>query len=390
MMVNFKIFGRKRDYSDLTSKIFFVLLMVGVSAFSDKGSTIKYFYLLTVIFCLYTFIGMILQNRLIVNKFVFAVSGFLFWMILSGIWQSQKVLYESRVITVFMILILVTFVSQWFHEDGWEECIIDCLIITGMINSMYRLLTGGIAQITSSNFYASETLIVGANSFGVAIVVSFACSTYKLITNKKLIYIVCTVVFLSMAFLTGSRKAMIGCVIVIIMQYMFSGRAHKIRNLFVLVMAVIIMYWLLSSVDVFSYAYSRFEQMIAKTDSSTVTRTEMIEYGISQFAKNPLIGYGVGFSQGSHYGVYLHNNFIEIGVSLGVIGLILFYWPHISIIVSAVKYRARIHCEFVLPVITAFLFMDYGMVSYFDKFYYLIICIIYMISKSKKRSGTSE
>ena len=73
--------------------------------------------------------------------------------------------------------------------------------------------------------------------------------------------------------------------------------------------------------------------------NSSDTRLLLIRYGIDLFKEKPIFGYGLdGYRIVTPLtGYYAHNNYIEIMVDLGLIGLILYYWFPIKLLIKSIK-----------------------------------------------------
>lgn len=107
------------------------------------------------------------------------------------------------------------------------------------------------------------------------------------------------------------------------------------------------------------------------TDASTATRYLMIDNGWRWFLQQPLQGYGL-----NNYrvlltgilgeGVYAHNNYIEMMVNLGTIGLIVYYSLYIYIIAKLFSIRddATGTRNFFLAFMLALFVFEIGAVTY--------------------------
>lgn len=79
-------------------------------------------------------------------------------------------------------------------------------------------------------------------------------------------------------------------------------------------------------------------------DGSTYTRIQLVDFGKEIFAQRPWLGYGVcnfravylSYFPGRH-ALYAHNNYIELLVDLGIVGLVLYYIFYIYLIVRLFK-----------------------------------------------------
>jgi len=130
----------------------------------------------------------------------------------------------------------------------------------------------------------------------------------------------------------------------------------------------------------------RFDNLIGALDgsgydngSSSTERIEYINIGLEGFKKSPIWGHGWDSFRYFNGGMYSHNNFIELLFSLGIIGLIVYYAIHLSIIKKLLLYKAdRLTLIFVLIIVT----MDVGLVSYSFKGTMLMLVVCSIIADS--------
>ena len=133
-------------------------------------------------------------------------------------------------------------------------------------------------------------------------------------------------------------------------------------------------------------------------ESSVETRLDYIRLGWLQFISSPILGNGIGcagYSMLKEYGkiTYLHNNYIELLASGGIIGFTLFYSiyysvlkKHISIIQELKEVSPMIYIS--LALLITKLIAHLGTVVYYSKIEHLLFVFwIYMATsiKLKKR-----
>lgn len=123
-------------------------------------------------------------------------------------------------------------------------------------------------------------------------------------------------------------------------------------------------------------------------DASTSTRMGLVEHGINFFLSSPWIGHGGAnfaalnaFYYRANAGCYAHNNFIEILADYGVIGFILYYWIYIFMIAKTIK-RLKTTSNLQLMVfslLVTLLIMEYGFVSYYDRFFQAFLAFAFCV-----------
>ena len=108
----------------------------------------------------------------------------------------------------------------------------------------------------------------------------------------------------------------------------------------------------------------------ADVSLSFLKRIRFVREGVALIAEAPLAGRGLGtFRWLSDEGTYAHNNFVEIGVSLGIVGVVLYYGFHFSLLATSVRdrHRGRLVGRSTIIVVLTFLLLDMAAVSYTDK-----------------------
>ena len=365
----------------------FLFFLIGVITFSDKISTSKIFYFTSVVYAIACVFYIFKRRNAIRFNFCLLLNlGFVFFLLLSILWQKTDLYYSTRLSTEILIFIFCFLTVQWIISLDDIHRAFHCIVFANVFNCIYRLCTGGIQEVLG-HLKSQVPLIVGANDVAVALVLTFALTIYLFRLERKKIYILYAGLFLAVGFMTASRKAIIGFALVIIIQYVFKDN-HLLKNLIVTCCVLAVVFLIFNKVPVFAYANERLQQLadfssgMTENDSSSTIRQHMIEVGLAAFKRRPLLGYGVGYSYQYLVGTYLHNNYVEIGVSLGSIGLLLFYFPHILILCKTGKVLFnRNVCITILTLVLSLLLMDFGAVTYFNKFVFIMLNILYVFEK---------
>lgn len=368
--------------------------MVGVFAFSDKTSTIWIFYIFALF---YAAVGMIyiLQKRFIVicDRWVKINIIFILWMILSFFWQYSTEMYLQRIVTVTIIVFFCFLTSQFARGKGDVHTLVKSVVWANVANCIYRLLSGGLLQVLKQ-YESDEILVVGANNLAMMVVITFSLAIYCYRESKNIFYLGASALFMMVALMTGSRKALIGMALVLVLQYIIKDKRY-IRNTIVAGILLVLFFVVFTRVGMFEYTWERFQRMLeysqgeASVDNSLSTRMEYIKVGFKAFLQQPVLGYGVGYSYTNLTGsdhTYLHNNYLELGVSLGIVGLFVYYAQYFLIVIRT--FRKKISNNFKVAIITllitfAFVF-DIGAVTYFEKYTLIALHLLYLMTRYKE------
>ena len=155
-----------------------------------------------------------------------------------------------------------------------------------------------------------------------------------------------------------------------------------------------------------TYGY-RFESMIngildngGNVDESVKVRMNFIEYGKILFLKKPIFGYGIAnyrevLPSVKTFGVtdmYAHNNYIELAVDLGIVGIIVYYSIYVYMFIYGIKRIKKLTYlqKIMWSILIAFAFCEYGLVTYYGDFYQIIIGLIWMSLKNNQVGDKDE
>jgi hypothetical protein len=126
---------------------------------------------------------------------------------------------------------------------------------------------------------------------------------------------------------------------------------------------------------------SLFLENDIEIDKSTETRKEFLGEAFTVFLKNPLNGIGIdGFKYVNRYQfTWAENNFLELLADLGIFGMIIYYMPHLKIILELkrrIKKKKNIDISLLVEII-CLVFIDLFMVSYASSTLQFFLAFIY-------------
>lgn len=202
--------------------------------------------------------------------------------------------------------------------------------------------------------------------------------------------------------LSGARKSFILLALALVTYYLF-GKKNKIayklifKFIFVIILCLMGVFLLLNVKFLYNNIGFRFESFIngiiggSFGDSSSFSRSIMLETAINLIKEKPFNGYGLfAFSTfpGS-YGTWCHNNYLEIIVSGGVGMLFVFYYPYIKYLFTLTKsknYNEKI--LYIFLILFIILIYDNLSVSFFSRLLLIIVVFIdsycFLLKKGKK------
>lgn len=138
---------------------------------------------------------------------------------------------------------------------------------------------------------------------------------------------------MGMIVMYANKGSVIAAVALVLSCILYSGKTTVRRVCLLLVLSVIAVFWkeillflidLSESMGIESYSMETFRIMLGKNANYVYSqRTDLWDGAMVMIERSPFVGSGVGAFE-RRYGIYPHNLFLEITVTFGVIGLILF------------------------------------------------------------------
>ena len=175
---------------------------------------------------------------------------------------------------------------------------------------------------------------VNVNSIGAASGYSVVILLHLYREERKKLYIYLMILPSLFVIATASRASMLIIVFGIITSVFFSGSRGAGVRLLIVIGSLVMLYQLMKVFNLFPDFTSRFDQLLSvregieNSDGSTISRYEMLIYGLDEIKKRPIFGYGAGqfrfFGISGHY-LGAHNGLIQIGHAFGLVGLTFWY-----------------------------------------------------------------
>jgi O-antigen ligase len=236
------------------------------------------------------------------------------------------------------------------------------------------------------------------NVLAIMMIVSIYISIRYLMEKKLRIYHYYQYFNIFMAlyiiFLSGSKKGVLFSIVLLGITLLFQMR--NIQTFFLLLMKLlgffIIIYYvgdkyldLEQLQSTLTLLLNRFNAFLEGTDNSTVERLFFIQEGLRQFSEHPLFGLGIS-NFIVLYGLYTHNNYIELLANVGIIGFVLFYLIYFFLFVKIFNMKNGFDKLMLFVFIILTLFMQMAFISYYSKLMFLLIIAFAVIAESNKKS----
>lgn len=334
------------------------------------------------------FIGMLfylLKNgtRVVLGKAIILPLLFVFYEFISCVWAFNQDVAISSFITQLQLFVLLFFSYVFIKRIGGLEDYYNGIYLSGVCLVFYSLYVyGGVSGFlaTMNTGIRMGALIGNENTYGLVFAnAAIVAMYYGLFKNEKSHWFL-TGLMIFFALSSGSKKAvfllLMGVAFFILAKY---GIRKFFKTLFYSLIFMIIG-WFLINLPIFSRILKRLELYLSVSgNASDNLRADLIRYGLELFTESPLLGYGLGNYHLFHWsGLYSHNNYIEVLVSLGIIGFVLYYLIFAKSLIVFILNRNNLKpIQFLLifSVISS-LILGYGMVQFYGKSIWIFMGVI--------------
>lgn len=321
---------------------------------------------------------------------------------LSIIWALSPTQAKAGATTILLNFLCIFSILQLLTvEDDWKKTVYPCLIWLPVVRFITLIFTYGTGVFLGLRTVQYENY----NSVGLFAAFGFVIAYYlgkNNTSNNKWSYYLSMILNFIVVALTMSRKSILYIIIPLVFFYIFNSKnmLKSIRNVLVVTLTIALIYYLVMHVDVlYQYIGSGFESLFSffkyrTGDESAAGRVARINVGYRWFMDSPIYGNGAMnyyylFSRIDNTGLWVaDNNFIEILVSYGLVGFILYYFQYLRTFATSFYHFKSLTKEQIvwLGILIAQLVCDYGSSSYIYlhiQFYIFIAMLILLESKGK-------
>lgn len=387
--------------------ILFFAYLLTYYMFGADSEKVKYSEIILLLFIGLEFLNILKTKKIKYCIPIIIIFAFAFYCFLSNFWaiNSELAIDKSKTLFVLAVFLLVAY-NFFSNIENAENILLKIIMYAGIIFSIYIIMYYGIneyfSRLISGERVGEE--INNVNAIGLQTSISIIIAIfYGLYENKKG-YFLLSIIPLIVSLGTGSRKVIVLVVVGIILLFILK-REEKIdivsitkKVLIFIIISFVFVY--IAKAPMFSTVFNRFQMSInsitgqGKVDGSTQTRATFIKAGIDQFLKTPILGIGIGNSgyiteQATGWFTYLHNNFVELLATTGIIGFSLYYSIYFYIIINCIK-MIKTKSKYISVVLIIFLIniiLDYGVVSYYMKSTYVYLLLGLLTLERKNRNG---
>lgn len=377
------------EKTDAKKSKYIVVFQICVIATTVLGGNATYYTLSKLI--MFLFFGVVLidmfHNRFKISVGVlFEISvTFVVLEFLSLIWSHNTNLADSQFMTQIQLFALYFFVYQVISKHGEIEDYIIAIYLSGLCMIVFAMLQyGGISNYLNIMETGSRLggEITNENAFGMVFGNSALCAMYYAILKRKKIHFLSLIPLVFFGFSSGSKKVVFIICAGFLGLCLIKYGVKRIYKLFLAIVIFIIAIKYVLSLPIFETVNDRLMSYLSgNTNTSDNARNNMIQFGLELFGNRPILGYGLqNFRNFYHSGQYSHNNFVELLVSVGLIGFIIYYLMYLIPVIKIVKNWilkgvADNQMLMLLLMLIVSLIFGWGMVQFYEKSTWILLAV---------------
>ena len=377
--------------------IYIVLSNIVTQLFNLEASRLSGIILLTpILFMIVTFV--IISRGKLRIKFTYYHSyilAFGVFCLISSFWAQSPQLAISKGIDIIEVFAIMMIVSICFQQENSIDAILKAVMCGYYAVIVYEIVFYGwdyfVMVMKDSTRVTSEFL--NSNTLGMCASFAIIINLYLVLSKRIPLWTMILAFFGAVVvFASGSRKALFSLFIGVLLYLMVRSFRKDQRTLpflrfLIAVPIVIILIYNVLQLPIFAGMMNRVEGMLniftgGTVEKSAMIRMSLVQLGVNLFKQHPILGIGIDNPRLFTYGVvgesyYLHNNFIEILSSGGIVGTIVYYWIYVKLLKSYIVRRNFDDPQYCicLVLLLLLLIMDYGMVSYYSKSTYVFLLL---------------
>lgn len=300
-------------------------------------------------------------------------------------WAVNRSFSFGKCITVIQLVLLALFVFLIVDTRLKLDIVLNSLIFSGYFMYAYSVLFYGISGIQEM---ASDEIRLGdainqENSFGFYSAIVFMLALYRMIYCHQKRFCIFLPVPIIMGLLTGSKKTALLLAILFVAVILFQSKKRLLIRLIGIGTAFAVVVIILYNLGVLDTLLSRTQLMQSGSDESTLERIHYIRFGLEKIKQSPILGYGIEsfellYKNSTGIQVPSHNNYIQLGTSFGIVGIILWYSTYFRFLKMGIKY---FYYDRLAPLLVFFVIMtlinDFTTTTLINKMTYVLIAICF-------------
>ena len=269
-------------------------------------------------------------HKEIPKESIYMLLFYIYMIIFGTLIAIDRSNHLSQAITCLQYLFVLIVISSLIKGSGTEAFHI-LLLVKSLVLAILLLIHP--VAVPGERFSIAEN--VNPNGLGMELAIGIWAILYRQQKKKfPLIIVFSLIALLGYCIVqTGSRKSLIAAGLTIFLWLVFcffpgvkaKGGMNGIISLFVMGVLIIIIGFLFAKLYSDSTISSRMGNLFYETQEGN--RSRMYRAGLEMIKSNPI--FGIGFQGFMHsYGLYSHATIIEIPVSGGILGTLLYFFVY--------------------------------------------------------------
>ena len=374
--------------------VLMVAMLVTIYCFDGIGSLLKYESIAIVLFCVSCSLYL-LHKRYISGIFLKLFLPFCAFCFASYLWSLRPQMTISRSFTVLQIGVVCAILFEYVYRENKTDLFIKSLIAGGILFGVYIIhYYGGIASFI---LLMNEADRIGAevthlSRIGQSIALSAVLCMQMIFQSKRKIwyYLILTVdvlVILACQSRTGLIVLIAGLFVVLFHNLESKRRKSTLISLGLILAALIAFVELFDFTSVSEGLGGIINTFIGKGgDLSSQRRLEMIEKGLKSFTEHPILGTGLASSGEIAVTIsgnesYLHNSYVEMLATTGIIGFVLYFAMYVRPLWKLRQCEKSNNVKIAIEILLSEAVMFMGTVGYFVKFHYLYLVLFMCLAE---------
>ncbi len=398
-----------KQQTAISPLLYFILTVMYTVAYNSSWRAMSWLWYGVSLVAIVVLLAIFINNDKV--KFDFYTSWaiiFLVYSLFSCLWAIDMEPVFDVLKTLGLIFIVHVLLAQIIDKKEDVEKLLKANFIALLILLLYVVFNTDLSMLGKFRI-GVDTLgeLWNANDIGIKMSIGAVLSLYFMTKGKGLKSLACfvaTLLFLFVILMTGSRTALLIIAISIFMFFWLKAQKHKTIIFIVMVVVFALGIVLILKVPfLYDIIGSRVENIIkelmgqAVGEGSFNARQNMIELGLDWFKQRPLFGYGLNnfgklYAEEVGYSTYSHNNFIEMLISGGIVGFIIYYLAYVYLFVNLIK---QVIVKKDLIAITLFVFnlsliiMNISNISYYSTAdnCMLMLALVYIRDQGKNHEN---
>lgn len=283
--------------------------------------------------------------------------------------------------------------------ENATDMLLSVFVYASYVVAVYSLFYYGFDNIVVATHEARlDNEYANINGISIFLTMGIVCDLCLLLRcGFRLCQLVSILSILLLA-ASQSRKAIVIFVLGVLAVILYCSRRRMsvgtriLRVIFVVFSFAVLLYFFLK-LPFFSGMNNRIDLWLnsltgsGKADASSLVRNKLISIGLNTWLSHPLAGVGINATtvvsrQFFYVDYYMHNNYVELLCGGGLIGFLLYYAMHFTLLYRLFTYRNNNNTAFIISVVLVgmILVSDFGRVSYYSKTVLFELMMLFVIS----------